>query len=98
MTAAAQHVCSELTPLLRSYAREAGLEATLANSLNLVWTGDTFEAHSPVSLDTAEYGNGKGPAPRPVHKAMTRLETDAEKLLTQLVNDVVARQAQAVRY
>lgn len=85
MSEAAQRVCDELTPLLQSYAREAGLDARLAASLTLVWTGETFTAQSPLSLDDAEYGSGEVPSPRPVHKALNRLEQDAERLLTDLV-------------
>lgn len=98
LTPAAQQVCSELTPLLRGYARENGLAADLADSLTLTWDGENFLATSPKSFDIAEYGDGKGAAPRPVHKAMNRLELDAEGLLTQLLEDRVAGVAESVRF
>lgn len=84
---AAKMVSDELTPQLRDFAREAGLSAELANSLTLVWDGERFSAQSPRSLDLAEFGDGKGPAPRPVHKAMNRLEPEAHQLLERLVRE-----------
>lgn len=98
LTPAAQQVCSELTPLLRAYAREFGLSADLADSLSLTWNGEDFFATSLKSLDLAEFGDGKGVAPRPVHKAMNRLELDAEGLLTQLLEDRVSDVAESARF
>lgn len=98
LTPAAEMVCAELTPLLRSYAREYGLAADLAESLTLTWDGEDFLATSPKSLDVAEYGDGKGAAPRPVHKAMNRLELDAEGLLTQLLEDRIVDVAESARF
>lgn len=93
---AAQQVCDELTPLLQRYAQEFGLRPELAHSLTVVWDGDTFTAQSPLSLDDAEYGDGTRPAPRPVHKAMNRLEHDAERILTDRVLNQLAANAEAV--
>ena len=98
LSPAAREVCSELTPLLRSYAKEFGLRADLADSLSLVWDGEDFTVQSPLSLDDAEYGDGTGPAPRPIHKAVVRLELDAEALLEEKLANRVADVAEAARF
>lgn len=98
LTPAAQQVCSELTPLLRGYAKEYGLAADLADSLTLTWDGEGFYATSDKSLDIAEFGDGKAAAPRPIHKAMNRLELDAEGLLTQLLEDRISNVVESARF
>lgn len=94
LSPAAREVCSELTPLLRGYAKEFGLAPSKADTLNLHWDGETFTVQSPLSLDIDEYGDGTGPAPRPVHKAMSRLELDVEALLEEKLSDRVGEMAE----
>lgn len=95
---AAREVCDELTPLLRAYAKENGLAPEKADTLTLNWDGEDFTVSSPLALDDDEYGSGKGPAPRPIHKAMTRLELDAEGLLEEKLDNAVAHVAEGVRF
>lgn len=98
LSPAAQKVCRELTPLLQNYAQEFGLAPELAKTLWLHWDGEDFSARSDQRLDDAEFGTGKGPAPRPVHKALRRLELDAEGLLTEMLQDSVVRLAESARF
>lgn len=95
---AGELVCASLTPTLRGYAQEFGLAPELAQSLFLSWDGDTFTVQSPLALDEAEFGTGRGPAPRPIHKAMNRLEVDAEDLLERLLDQQVADVAELARF
>ena len=79
----ADEIAEELEPVLQGYAREFGLPADAAASLRLVWTGASYDVQSDQKLDTLEYGDGTGPAPRPIFKAMNRLHGDIEQRLEE---------------
>ena len=98
MTSAAEKVCAEFTPVLQSYAREAGMEAPEAASLRLVWDGSSFSANSSQDLSQAEFGDGKGPSPRPIHKALNRLSAEVQERMTDLVVASFAEQLEQVPF
>lgn len=79
--AVADEIAKELEPVLQDYAQEFGLPADAARSLRLRWNGSTFDIQSDRNLDDLEYGDGNGPAGRPVFKAMNRLHADIEERL-----------------
>lgn len=85
--AVADEIATELEPVLQGYAREFGLPDDLASTLRLVWNGATYDVQTSADLGNHEYGDGKGPAPRPVFKAMNRLHADIEQSLQDRLLD-----------
>ena len=85
--AVADEIATELEPVLQGYAREFGLPDELAKSLRLHWNGASYDVQSEHDLGVHEYGDGRGPAPRPVFKAMNRLHADIEQRLEDRLLD-----------
>lgn len=79
--AVADEIVAELEPVLQGYAREFGLPGEIASTLRLHWNGASYGVQTTADLGVHEYGDGKGPAPRPVFKAMNRLHADIEQRL-----------------
>lgn len=76
-------VIEELQPVLHGYLVEGGMPRDVASTVRLRWDGQSFSLTSERDLTQYEYGDGLGPAPRPIHKATNRLMADLEKAVTE---------------
>lgn len=71
----------ELQPVLRGFLRESGMPADVVHNIRLIWNGAAFSITSAIDITDYEFGDGKGPAPRPIHKALNRLGPEMDRLL-----------------